>query len=82
MYPNSCLVTEKKERKENALNSCWRGVSLRLGMEELFVAILSMLLVVALVPLYLWKRRLDSRSPNEHEEEPQVIFYFFIFLLC
>ncbi|XP_015869854.1 DDRGK domain-containing protein 1 [Ziziphus jujuba] len=41
-------------------------------MEELFVAILSMLLVVALVPLYLWKRRLDSRSPNEHEEEPQA----------
>lgn len=44
-------------------------------MEDIFVAILSMLLVFALVPLYLWKRRLDSRSPDqprEEEEEPQV----------
>ncbi|KAF2314228.1 hypothetical protein GH714_024288 [Hevea brasiliensis] len=40
-------------------------------MEELFVAILSMLLVVALIPLYLWKRRQDSRSPDEHQEDPQ-----------
>ncbi|KAJ9153726.1 hypothetical protein P3X46_027139 [Hevea brasiliensis] len=41
-------------------------------MEELFVAILSMLLVVALIPLYLWKHRQDSRSPDEHQEDPQV----------
>uniref|UniRef100_A0A2C9W8Y3 DDRGK domain-containing protein 1 n=1 Tax=Manihot esculenta TaxID=3983 RepID=A0A2C9W8Y3_MANES len=41
-------------------------------MEELFVAILSMLLVVALIPLYLWKRRQDSRSADEHQEEGQV----------
>lgn len=42
-------------------------------MEEILVAILSMLLVVALVPLYLWKRRQDSRPPNaREEEEPQV----------
>ncbi|XP_057472797.1 DDRGK domain-containing protein 1-like isoform X2 [Actinidia eriantha] len=41
-------------------------------MEELFVAILSMLLVVALIPLYLWKRRQDSPSPNEPEEDVQV----------
>ncbi|KAJ9182725.1 hypothetical protein P3X46_006685 [Hevea brasiliensis] len=41
-------------------------------MEELFVAILSMLLLVALIPLYLWKRRQDSRSPDEHQEELQV----------
>ncbi|XP_062170782.1 DDRGK domain-containing protein 1 isoform X2 [Alnus glutinosa] len=37
-------------------------------MEELFVVILSMLLFAALVPLYLWKRRQDSRSPDENEE--------------
>ncbi|QHN95789.1 DDRGK domain-containing protein [Arachis hypogaea] len=38
-------------------------------MEELFVAILSMLLVVALIPLYLWKRRQDSQ-PHPHADEP------------
>lgn len=41
-------------------------------MEDLFVFILSMLLVIALIPLYLWKRRQDSRSSDEHEEEHQV----------
>lgn len=41
-------------------------------MEELLAFALSMLLVVALVPLYLWKRRQDSRSQDEHIEEPQV----------
>ncbi|GFZ07449.1 hypothetical protein Acr_19g0003860 [Actinidia rufa] len=41
-------------------------------MEELFVAILSMLLVVALIPLYLWKRRQDSPSPDETKEDVQV----------
>ncbi|TKY48974.1 DDRGK domain-containing protein 1 [Spatholobus suberectus] len=40
-------------------------------MEELFVAILSMLLVAALIPLYLWKRRQDSRSPPHRDEPPQ-----------
>ncbi|XP_024027444.1 DDRGK domain-containing protein 1 [Morus notabilis] len=41
-------------------------------MEELLAAILSVLLVIALIPLYLWKRRQDSRSPDHHREEPQV----------
>ncbi|CAI0380038.1 unnamed protein product [Linum tenue] len=41
-------------------------------MEELLVAILSMLLVVGLIPLYIWKRRQDSRSPDEQQEEPQL----------
>ncbi|KAL5548267.1 hypothetical protein UlMin_003498 [Ulmus minor] len=41
-------------------------------MEELFALILSMLLLVGLIPLYLWKRQRDSRSSHEHEEEPQV----------
>ncbi|KAI4322813.1 hypothetical protein L6164_022472 [Bauhinia variegata] len=41
-------------------------------MEELFLAILSMLLVVALVPLYLWKRRQNSGSTIEHDEPQQA----------
>lgn len=36
------------------------------------VAILSMLLVFSLVPLYLWKRRHDARVADEHREEPQA----------
>lgn len=40
-------------------------------MEEFLVAVLSMLLVIGLIPLYLWKRRQDSRS-DEHREEAQV----------
>ena len=38
-------------------------------MEDMFVAILSMLLVVALIPLYLWRRR---QVPQTQEEEAQV----------
>lgn len=34
--------------------------------------ILSMLLALLLVPLYLWKRRQNSQSSREHEDEPQV----------
>lgn len=41
-------------------------------MEDVFVAILSMLLVVALIPLYLWRRRQVPQSHDEHEEEPLV----------
>ncbi|CAN6557940.1 unnamed protein product [Malus baccata var. baccata] len=41
-------------------------------MEEMLAIVLSMLLVLGLIPLYLWKRRHDSRPPHEHEEEPQV----------
>ncbi|KAG5551119.1 hypothetical protein RHGRI_009516 [Rhododendron griersonianum] len=41
-------------------------------MEELFVAILSMLLLAALIPLYLWKRRQAPRSPDHAEEDVQV----------
>ncbi|XP_028807671.1 DDRGK domain-containing protein 1 [Neltuma alba] len=37
-------------------------------MEEILLAILSMLLVVALIPLYLWKRGQDSRSPSNQDE--------------
>lgn len=43
-------------------------------MEDVLVAILSMLLVLALVPLYLWKRRQSSQSSEEHEEDTQVSF--------
>ncbi|KAG9153561.1 hypothetical protein Leryth_008501 [Lithospermum erythrorhizon] len=41
-------------------------------MEDILVAILSMLLVASLIPLYLWKRRSDSRATHEHEDEAQV----------
>ncbi|KAG4968877.1 hypothetical protein JHK87_034528 [Glycine soja] len=42
-------------------------------MLELFVAVLSMLLVAALIPLYLWKRRQDSKPPPPHRDEaPQA----------
>ncbi|GMH05716.1 hypothetical protein Nepgr_007556 [Nepenthes gracilis] len=41
-------------------------------MEDIVVAILSMLLVLALVPLYLWKHRQGSKSAIGHEEERQV----------
>ncbi|KAL8205579.1 hypothetical protein R6Q57_009130 [Mikania cordata] len=41
-------------------------------MENVFVAILSMLLIVALIPLYLWKRRQVPQSCYEHEEQPQI----------
>ncbi|KAK4714857.1 hypothetical protein R3W88_020764 [Solanum pinnatisectum] len=41
-------------------------------MEDILVAVLSMLLIVALVPLYLWRRRQNSLSPGEHEDEAQV----------
>ncbi|KAI9093423.1 hypothetical protein K1719_027437 [Acacia pycnantha] len=41
-------------------------------MDELLLAILSMLLVVGLIPLYLWKRHRDSRSPPEQDESQQA----------
>ncbi|GAV60660.1 DDRGK domain-containing protein [Cephalotus follicularis] len=41
-------------------------------MDELFVAILSTLLVLALIPLYIWKRRSNSQSPEQHEEDLQI----------
>ncbi|PQQ16221.1 DDRGK domain-containing protein 1 [Prunus yedoensis var. nudiflora] len=41
-------------------------------MDEMLAVVLSMLLVLALIPLYLWKRRQDSPLPHDHEEEPQV----------
>lgn len=33
-----------------------------------------MLLIVALIPLFLWKRRWDSQSQDENEEEREVGF--------
>ncbi|KAL2943756.1 DDRGK domain-containing protein 1 [Bienertia sinuspersici] len=40
-------------------------------MDDILVAVLSMLLVFALVPLYIWKRRLDSKAADR-PEEPQA----------
>ncbi|KAI3768937.1 hypothetical protein L6452_00033 [Arctium lappa] len=54
------------------LASGLQGFVLADKMEDMFVAILSMLLVVALIPLYLWRRRQVPQSHDEHEEEAQV----------
>ncbi|XP_057766499.1 DDRGK domain-containing protein 1 [Salvia miltiorrhiza] len=42
-------------------------------MEGLLAAILMMIVVFSLIPLYLWRRRLDSRLPHQHEEEAQDV---------
>ncbi|KAH6834796.1 DDRGK domain protein [Perilla frutescens var. hirtella] len=42
-------------------------------MEDMIVAIVMMIVVFSLIPLYLWRRRLDSRPPHQHEEEPQDV---------
>lgn len=41
-------------------------------MEDIFVAIISMLLVLALIPLYLWKRLRVSYQSHVEREEVQV----------
>uniref|UniRef100_A0A7N0UW52 DDRGK domain-containing protein 1 n=1 Tax=Kalanchoe fedtschenkoi TaxID=63787 RepID=A0A7N0UW52_KALFE len=41
-------------------------------MEDIIVGLLSMLLIIALIPLYIWKRRQDGPDTHEHEEEAQV----------
>ncbi|XP_022878666.1 DDRGK domain-containing protein 1-like [Olea europaea var. sylvestris] len=41
-------------------------------MEDIVVGLLMMMLLLWLIPLYLWKRRVDSRSPYLHEEETQA----------
>lgn len=47
-------------------------------MEDMLVVVLSMLLALLLVPLYLWKRRQNSQSSKEHEDEPQVDMLFLL----
>ncbi|KAL0362787.1 UNVERIFIED_CONTAM: DDRGK domain-containing protein 1 [Sesamum calycinum] len=41
-------------------------------MEDLFVPLVMMVVVFSLIPLYFWRRRLDSRV-HQHEEEHQNI---------
>ncbi|KAL0399266.1 UNVERIFIED_CONTAM: DDRGK domain-containing protein 1 [Sesamum radiatum] len=41
-------------------------------MEDFFVPLLMMVVVFSLIPLYFWRRRLDSRV-HQHEEERQNI---------
>ena len=41
-------------------------------MEEILAGILCMLLVLALFPLLLWKRRQTSQFEHEHQDEPQL----------
>lgn len=40
-------------------------------MEDIIAAVVMMIVLLSLIPLYFWRRRLDSR-PNQHQEEPQV----------
>ncbi|KAJ9562609.1 hypothetical protein OSB04_007769 [Centaurea solstitialis] len=42
-------------------------------MEDMLVAILSMVLVVALIPLYIWRRRQIPQSHDEQEEAEQQV---------
>lgn len=42
-------------------------------MDDLFALVISVFLIVALIPLYLWKRRQDSRSADDVEEEPPQV---------
>ncbi|KAG2248456.1 hypothetical protein Bca4012_088292 [Brassica carinata] len=41
-------------------------------MEEIFALIVSMILIAAVIPLFLWKRRVDARSREEDAQPPQV----------
>lgn len=45
-------------------------------MEEIFALIVSMILIVAVIPLFLWKRRVDARSREDVAQPPQVISHF------
>lgn len=48
-------------------------------MDDILVAVLSMLLIFALIPLFIWKRRQDSRATDRTDDEPQV-FQFLNFI--
>ncbi|KAK3021287.1 hypothetical protein RJ639_047278 [Escallonia herrerae] len=41
-------------------------------MEDIFVAVVSMLLVLALIPLYIWRRRQASLTHDDQHEDEQV----------
>lgn len=43
-------------------------------MDQLLAAIVSMLLVLALIPLYLWKRRSISGEERQQEEVCRIIY--------
>ncbi|XP_051134682.1 DDRGK domain-containing protein 1 [Andrographis paniculata] len=42
-------------------------------MEEILVAVVMMVVILSLIPLYIWRRRVDSRESHQHEDEPQDI---------
>lgn len=50
-------------------------------MEEIFALIVSMTLIAAVIPLFLWKRRVDARSREEDAQPPQVTSQFFFLSL-
>lgn len=41
-------------------------------MDDILVAVLSLLLIFALVPLFIWKRRHDSNAAATHQDDPQA----------
>ncbi|KAL6577208.1 hypothetical protein OROMI_011484 [Orobanche minor] len=41
-------------------------------MEYIFVAVMMMVVVFSLIPLYLWRRRLDSRRRDQHEKSLRI----------
>ncbi|KAK2984807.1 hypothetical protein RJ640_004632 [Escallonia rubra] len=41
-------------------------------MEDIFVAVVSMLLLLALIPLYIWRRRQASLTHDDQHEDEQV----------
>lgn len=54
-------------------------------MEDIIAAVVMMVVVLSLIPLYFWRRRLDSRLPHQHQEEAQVgiaPFQFAVFPSC
>lgn len=51
-------------------------------MEEIFALIVSMILIAAVIPLFLWKRRVDARSREEDAQPPQVTSQFFFCHCC
>ncbi|KAL3821572.1 hypothetical protein ACJIZ3_007477 [Penstemon smallii] len=42
-------------------------------MEDILVAVVMMVVLLSLIPLYFWRRRIDSRLPHQHDDEPQEV---------
>ena len=51
-------------------------------MEEIFALVVSMILIAAVIPLFLWKRRVDARSREEDAQPLQVTSQFFFVIVA